>query len=70
MRDEVAVNGIGRETQVRLYVSPALAHSVNLGLLQVKALLEGGRTDDGGNREDALSSDAGKYDILFHVTVS
>jgi hypothetical protein len=42
---------------------------VYLGLLDIEVLLHGGLTDDGGDREDTLSSYSAKNDICFHKTI-
>lgn len=60
------MNGGVAETKVRLHVSASLAHSVDLRLLEAEILFKGGRTYNGGYREDTLSSDACKYDVSFH----
>ena len=60
------MDGGGAEAQVGLHVAAPLAHAVHLGLLDVQALLQGRRSDDRGDGQDALSADTGKYDVLFH----
>ena len=46
------------DAQVRLHVAAPLAHAVDLGLLQLQPFGEGRLSDDGGDGEDALSSDS------------
>ena len=49
-----------------LHVSAPLAHAVDLGLLEVEVLLDGGVSYNGGDGEDTLSSYACEYDVFFH----
>jgi hypothetical protein len=49
-----------------LYITTALAHTVNLGLFDVESFVDGGSAYDGGNREDTLSSYTRKYYIGAH----
>ena len=63
---EVRVDGFGREAQVRLHVTSALAHAVYLGLLEVQSCHGSGIAYDGGNGEDALTSHTSQYDIFLH----
>ena len=51
--------GLGGYAQVALYVTTALAHSVYLGLLDMKAVGEGGFSEDRCDGEDTLSSHTG-----------
>ena len=44
----------------------ALAHAVNLALLDVHAQVEGGVADDFGHGDDAVAAYAAKYDVFFH----
>ena len=55
-RDKVGCDRVGTDTQVRLHVSAALAHAVHLGLFDIQPLFDGCGTNDGGDREDSLSS--------------
>ena len=64
--DQVGEDLVRTDAQVRLYVASALAHAMYFCLFDVESLLEGSGSDDGGDREDALSSHAGKYDVPFH----
>ena len=63
---QVGEDLVRTDAQVRLYVASALAHAMYFCLFDVESLLEGSGSDDGGDREDALSSHAGKYDVPFH----
>ena len=68
--NQVGMDRRGTQPQVRLHVAPALAHAVHFGLLDMQSLTQGGFPDDGGAGEDALSPDAGKDNIQFHVMLS
>ena len=57
-RDEVRMDRRRGDAQVRLHVAAPLAHAVDLGLLQLQPFGEGRPSDDGGDGEDALSSDS------------
>ena len=57
-----------RDELARRYGCPLKIHArgYDAYLVGAQPLLEGGASDDGGDREDTLSSDARKYDVLLH----
>ena len=46
------------KAQIRLHVSSTLAHAVNLGLLEVKIVGKGGRSEYCRDGKDSLSANA------------
>ena len=53
-----------------MYIASALAHPVDFRLFHIEAFAERSLTDNGCNREDALSSYAGKDNICFHFLLA
>lgn len=67
VRDKVTVDRIGGDAQVALYVASALAHSVNLGLLDMQPVGKGRFSKYRSDGEDSLSSHTGQYYIFLHI---
>ena len=62
------MDDFGRKAEVRVYISAALAHAMHFGLLQIEACGSSRIAYDGGNGEDALAANTGKYDVFFHCS--
>jgi hypothetical protein len=60
------VDGLVAEADVALHDAASLRHSVNLGLLQVKAESAGGLTEYGRESQQPLAADAGEDDVALH----
>ena len=57
--NQITHDRFGRQTQVGLYVTAALRHSVYFGLFEIQTLLQGCFTNDGSDGEDTLASHTG-----------
>lgn len=58
--NKVRENGIRAKAEIRLHIAATLAHAVDFGLFEEKVVGEGSTAEDSSDREDALTSDAGK----------
>ncbi len=52
--------------EIRLHSAATLGHAVDLGLLEFKAGVESGVVNDERDGQDALATDPGENDVLFH----
>ena len=64
--DDVGEDGVGADAEVAEHRAAALAHTVDLALLDVHAQIEGGVADNLGYGDDAVATYAAKYDVFFH----
>ena len=65
-RNEVRVNRLIGDAQVRLHRSAALTHAMDLGLFHVHAAGDRSARYRFGDREDSLTADTCKDDVLLH----
>jgi hypothetical protein len=67
---EVGVDGVVGDAQVADHLAAALAHAVDLGLLELQPGLERRQVDDDRDGEDALPADSAEDDVGFHGALS